>query len=271
MELSFSNYNPNTKEIVGIHESGFYSCINCVRISLYKLISNNIIPEKISFRETLNSYKSIPNFDLYPLLYKTDYSKISNIDTNFEIDIFCPTLLQHNRLNLEKLIPIEKVYFTPSDEVVSTINYFKEKYNIVPENTLAVLHRGNDKWRETILSSVDFWIKIIESKYKPGQKILIQTDQESARQQFIDHFRDRCFFIEEMIFEDHINANVRPTNNKETWAIQFESIMRIISECSQIINHTGNCALIPILYRGTLDGEVQIFNNVAYDYSKSVQ
>ena len=267
MNLFNSYYDENSKTLMGTHESGFYSCINCLRLSLYKLASQGILPQTISFANTLNWYKSHSGQDLYPLLYKTDFGNISNINTNFDFEIFCPTALQHDKLNLENLHPIENVYFLPSDAVLHTINEFQQKYNIDPNNTLAVLHRGNDKWKETTLSPVESWIQIIEAVYKEGQKILIQTDEETARKQFVQHFGDRCFFLEEMIFGNTHDTNIRPVTNKESWAIQFESVMRIISKCETIVNHTGNCALVPIVYRGSLKGEIQIFNNTAYKYS----
>jgi hypothetical protein len=46
MDLFNASYNPDTKTLTGTHESGFYSCINCLRISLYKLISQGIVPKK---------------------------------------------------------------------------------------------------------------------------------------------------------------------------------------------------------------------------------
>lgn len=269
MNLFNSYYDKDTKELVGTHESGFYSCINCVRISLYKLVSQNILPEKVSLRHTLNWYKSSANFDLYPILYKTDFDKKGSLNTNFNFDIFCPTALQHNELELDKLSLIEDVYFLPSDVVCETTNTLINKYNIYPDKTLAVLHRGNDKWKETLLSPVEFWIQVIESAYQEGQRILIQTDDEVARQKFLQYFGDRCFFFEEMLVDNTPDTNVRPKTNKENWAIEFESVMRIISKCKTIINHTGNCALIPIVYRGNTKGEIQIFNNKAYVYSNS--
>jgi len=266
MNLFNTHYDETTKELVGTHESGFYSCINCVRISLYKLVSQNILPEKVSFRNTLNWYKSLPDFDLYPILYKTDFTKKNNLNTNFNFDIFCPTALPHNKLELDKLSLIEDVYFLPSDIVEETTTNLISKYNIHPDKTLVVLHRGNDKWKEAQLSPVEFWIQVIEAAYEEGQRILIQTDEEAARQKFVQYFGDRCFFLEEMLFVNTPNTNVRPEINKESWAVQFESVMRIISKCKTIVNHTGNCALVPIVYRGSLKGEIQIFNNVVYDY-----
>jgi hypothetical protein len=268
MDLFNARYYSDTKTLVGTHESGFYSCINCLRISLYKLVSQGIVPEKISLEDTLNWYKSHGKQDLYPLLYKTDLSKVSELNTNFNFDIFCPTALRHDGLDLKNFTPIENVYFQPSTNVEITTSLLETKYSIDPSKTIAILHRGNDKWKETKLSPIEDWIRVVESKYTEGDRILIQTDEESAKNKFIEHFRDRCFVLEEMIFGNSFNTNIRPTNDKEKWAVYFESVMRIIAKCKYIINHSGNCAMIPIVYRGNLKGDIQFFNQEVFQYEK---
>jgi hypothetical protein len=108
----------------------------------------------------------------------------------------------------------------------------------------------------------------VESKYTEGDRILIQTDEESAKNKFIQHFRDRCFVLEEMIFGNSYNTNIRPANNKEQWAVYFESVMRIIAKCKYIVNHSGNCCYGYILYRGNLKGDIQFFNQQVFQYEK---
>jgi len=268
MDLFNARYDDNTKTLTGTHESGFYSCINCLRISLYKLISTGTVPEKISLEDTLNWYKNHHKQDFYPMLYSTDLSKVSELNTDFNFEIFCPTALRHDGLDLKNFTHIENVYFNPSEGVKVMVDLLETKYSIDPSKTIAVLHRGNDKWKETKLSPIEEWIAVIESKYQEGDKIFIQTDEETAKNRFIKHFGDRCFSMEEMIFGNSVNSNIRPSDNKEQWAVHFESVMRIISKCKYIINHSGNCAMIPIIYRGNLKGDIQFFNGEVFQYEK---
>jgi hypothetical protein len=268
MNLFNAIYDNDTKILVGTHESGFYSCINCLRISLYELISKGIVPDKISLENTLNWYKTYNKQDFYPMLYQTDLSKISELNTKFDFEIFCPTALRHDMLDLKNFSLIENVYFQPSETVNVMVKLLETKYSIDYNNTIAVLHRGNDKWKETKLSPVENWIKIIESKYKEGDVIFIQTDEENAKNKFIKHFGNRCFIMEEMIFGNSNETNIRPFNNKEQWAVCFESVMRIISKCKYIINHSGNCAMVPVIYRGNLKGNIQFFNEEVFQYEK---
>jgi hypothetical protein len=265
INLHYSSYDEKTKTLYGIHQSGFYSCINCLRVSLYRLISNNIIPQKISLENTLYWYKNNYTEDYYPLLYKTDLSKLNQINCNFTNEFGCPTSIKYNNFDFKNCIPIENVYFLPSDYVNNTTENLIKKYNIDLSKTIAILHRGNDKWKETKLSPVDKWIEIIEKKYKNGYRILIQTDEASAKERFLNHFKDISFVFEEMIFNDNIDSNIKPDSNKKEWALNFESIMRIISKCNMIITHTGNCGIIPIIYRKNINNTLQFFNDEIID------
>jgi len=266
--LHYAIYNSEENSLIGIHQSGFYSCINCLRISLYKLISEGILPKKISLENTLDWYKDHLNQDLYPILYKTDFSKIDKINKNFQYEMFCATAVRHLDLDLKNFIPIEEVYFLPSDIIVQNISTLEKKYNIDYTKTLAVLHRGTDKHKETKLSPVNDWIETIEKYYEEGHKILIQTDDENAKKQFIEHFKDRCFTLEEMIYGSDQNSNVKPHFNKTQWSINFESVMHIISKCNRMINHAGNVAMIPILYRKSLVKTIQFYNGEIIDHDK---
>lgn len=266
MNLFHSYYDTEKKILYGTHNSGFYSCINCLRISLYKLISIGVFPDKLTLVDSLYEYKDFANTDIYEELYVKDERYIPDIRPVSSFEMFCPTLNKHGDLNLEFIAPIERAYFSPSDKVVRSYNRFITKYGIVPEKTLAILHRGNDKWKETKLVSAAKWIEVVESKLSEGFKILVQTDEDSFKNKMLSYFGDKCFCIEEMIFGNDYNHNIKPVYNKLQWCVNFDAVMRVISKCKIIINHTGNCALVPILYRGNLIGETQLFNNLVISY-----
>jgi hypothetical protein len=265
VELFNATYDFDAKLLTGTHFAGFYSCINCTRISLYKLISQGITPEKISLANTLPAYKEYYNQDLYPVLYQKNLKKIDKIKQKNNFEIFCPTITKHIDMDFEFFKSVEDVFFYPSNNVLVRVGDFLKKYNIDLNNTLAVLHRGNDKWKEAKILSPKKWIEIIDSKLN-DQRILLQTDEQEFRDVLKGYYKDRCFIIGEMLFGSDKENNIRPYFNKTQWAIDFESVIRIISKCKTIINHTGNCAFVPIAYRGTTKGEVQLFNEEVYDF-----
>lgn len=253
--VPIANYDEETNTLTGIYNSGFYSCINITRIALYKLLSQGIIPRSISFKDTLLNYKELPADDLYPLLYTTNLEAIKDIKTGFDFEYFCPTLINYKDFNFNFFSSIENTFFSPSNNVLNTIDSLYAKYNIIPSKTLAVLHRGNDKWREATLIDPSRWIDQIESQLDGDYKILIQTDEQSTRDIFLNHFKDRAFFFDEMIFN---NTYAKPICNFENWAVYFESIMRIVSQCKKVITHSGNCGFIPTLYRNNTTNVIQL-------------
>jgi hypothetical protein len=252
----YCKYDVLSKTLYGTHVSGFYSCINTTRIALYSLISNGIFPENISLEKTLTWYKQNLTDDFYPLLYKK--TELINVDP-FCFEVFCPTLISYNNIDFQNLVKIENCYFNPSELVSKQIQLLISKYNINYANTVAVLHRGNDKWREAVLKEPKFWIQEIENKLTDtNTKILLQTDEERTKNIITQYFKDKCFIFEEMLFND---TYVKPCTNFEQWAVTFESIMRIISKCQYIITHSGNCGFIPIIYRGNVKQVTQLLSN----------
>lgn len=248
MKLYHSYYDKSSKILYGTHESGFYSCINEVRNSLYRLVSEGIHPESISFINTLHWYRE--NEDLYPILYRKTFECIPRmIMTNFRFKYFCPTELDLKSLDYFQVKSVELVYFQASDVVENRVKELEEKYQIDYSKTLAVLHRGTDKATEAILLSPEEWISHIESKNPENFRVLIQTDEKRFRDMFTERWGNNSFVFDEMIFQD---SYVTPQNEKVNWSINFEAIMRIISKCKRIVTHSGNCGIIPIIYRGNL-------------------
>jgi hypothetical protein len=259
--LYHSSYDTHNNILYGTHKSGFYSCINEVRNSLYRLISEKKYPLQISFELTLDWYKD--GGDIYPLLYKTNYDKINNLyNLNFSFEYFCPTALNLPKLFFSKIKLIEETYFSPSDIVLNNIEELEQKYKIDYNNTLAVLHRGTDKHCEAALASIEDWISHIESVNDKDYNILIQTDDIIYKEAFLKKF-PKAFVFDEMIFN---NQYVRPNTNKNKWSINFESIMRIISKCDKIITHSGNVGVIPVIYKGNLKNVSQCFNDGKFKF-----
>jgi hypothetical protein len=253
MNLHHSQYDPNTKTLYGHHQSGFYSCINQVRNSVYTLLNEEIIPENISFQSTLNWYRN--NEDLYPILYKLNLEKKEELKKyKFNLLKWDPTYELFNNLDLKQIKLIEEVYFSPSDTVLNCIENLEKKYNINYNNTLAVLHRGTDKYKEAKLQTVDWWMEQCDLIVSNADKILFQSDELQFKNKFLEKYKENIFTFEEMIFE---NEYITPKTNKIEWSVNFESIMRIISKCYKIFTHAGNGGIIPILYKGNIKNVYQ--------------
>jgi hypothetical protein len=197
--------------------------------------------------------------DLYPILYKTIYEKIDSLKNyTFNFNYFCSTGLIFNHLDYDKVKLVEDVYFHPSDLVNSRVDILEKKYNIDYGNTIAILHRGTDKYKEAILAPLEEWIQQVKEKNKDNYRILLQTDDENFKKEFLKIFKNQTFTFDEMIVN---NSYVFPETNKIEWCINFESIMRIISKCPIIITHSGNCGVIPIIYRASTTNVTQCYQD----------
>jgi hypothetical protein len=253
MKMHHCEYDFNTKILSGTHKSGFYSCINQVRNSIYSALNEKEIPENISFQSTLDWYRD--NENLYPILYKPNKEKIKELNKqNFNFLTWDSTYVLFNSLDFEQLKYVEEAYFSPSDIVLENIKKLEKKYNINYNNTTAILHRGTDKHKEAKLQNVDWWLNHCDLILSDTDRILFQSDELVFKNKFLEKYKQNIFIFEEMIFGDH---HIVPNLNKTQWSIDFESIMHIISKCYKIFTHAGNGGIIPILYRGDIKNVYQ--------------
>lgn len=249
MNLHHSQYDLNTKTLYGHHQSGFYSCINQVRNSIYTLLNENIVPENISFQFTLNWYRN--DEDLYPILYKLNKEKIKKLNSyNFNFLTWDPTYVKFNDLDFKQMKYVEEAYFSPSNLVLENIKRLEENYNINYSNILAISHRGTDKYKEAKLQTMDWWLEKCDTIVSSTDKIMFQSDEPLFKSKFLEKYKQNFFTLEEIIC-------TTPSNNKIQWCINYESIKHIISKCYKIFTHAGNGGIIPILYRGNIKNVYQ--------------
>ena len=235
--------------------AGYYSCINQTKLGLYSLISKSIIPEKISFENTLKPYKENPNNDIFDLIYKIDHSNIKNLNTNFHYENFDVNYIDYDNIDFENFKKINDVFFNPSDLVLERISFLENKYNIDYENTLCVFHRGNDKHWEVKPIPLDVWVKVAKD-FGENYRILVQTDSLDAKDFFVKNLSN-TFIFEEMLFEN-VGGNVKPSIDKTNWIINFESVVRIVSKCKMLLTHHGNCGFAAVMFRGNTENVVQM-------------
>jgi hypothetical protein len=111
---------------------------------------------------------------------------------------------------------------------------FKKKYKIVPGNCLGVYYRGTDKYTETELPDPNLYIKAAHKLNYDS--ILIQTDQQQVLNLFIDNFKNKCIIIEEIpTVSNNIGCHHQQKDNKLQTAIELNSVLRIISECKEVL------------------------------------
>ena len=189
------------------------------------------------------------------------------------------TFSDYKRLNFKQITPIIDAYFGIADTAEKRKEEFLQKYNIDPVNTIVAYYRGTDKKTETFLAShqvFDEKVRQIRQKY-PNHKLLIQTD-DPYFQQFMSERHQDAIFIKEfcptpvkkrLITKSGrtlLSCSALPRvvrgaytklqtpQEKCTHVINLLAVVKIMSECHQVIMTSGNVGLWVCLLRGSADG-----------------
>ena len=245
------------------HDNGFFSQCSS---SLSEII------------EYCNDHQKIPSIDFYNLFeaYKNSncnlYEKLFSINKELNIDLDRRTnfirrsnYVINKQQNFNEITPFVEKWYSPSAEVERIKNFFLEKYNIVPEKTIALSFRGTDKREGMHNPNYDLFLsqvgKIQEKENL--QSIFVQTDQE----QFLDYCKNKfnCISIDELPRTTRKDRNSglhlsgqTTSAEKEKMAFDFLAATLIISSCKFIINHTGNIGRWITLYRGSAKNTIQV-------------
>ncbi len=166
--------------------------------------------------------------------------------------------LIYEDLDFKKLNPYIQNYFLPSDIVRAKQEEFVHKYNIDYENTIGLCYRGTNKWLEIAQIQQEYYVQEVKRLITkdPSLRILIQTDQEQIRNQFVRTLGERAFFLSELPVSSSqipihdLFESERGISNFE-WGTRLFAAINILSKCRYTITHTGSIGLWTYLFRGT--------------------
>ena len=138
------------------------------------------------------------------------------------------------------------------------------KYNIDFDHSLAVCHRGTDKNTEIKIMSSDLWVantSFIINEYN-FSKIILITDQTQTKELFLKTFGERCIVFDEL-YTTYTSTVVFKFNDfdKDKWLKNISAILRILSKCKGLLNHTGNTATSLAIMRGNTNYMWQVDKN----------
>jgi hypothetical protein len=243
---------------------GFFCC--CISV-LQEIVNyfnkNKKNPKNINLSKTFHNFKDDPNDVVFNTFFKINEQKIDykkHVDINWGY-----AFVAFNKILFEDCNPFIKKYFSPSGIVESQIKYFEQKYKINYENTAYVIYRGNDKYKETQISSYDEFIEKSSEIYEknPEIKFLVQTDEIEFREKFISKYKNSFYFEEIPAINKNPNSVVHETiqvGKRQNFGIMILSSVICGSRCKYVITHTGNVGLWVVLYRGTIENVFQYLN-----------
>jgi hypothetical protein len=271
--LNNSNMPQESKTVLKtIHNAGFFS--NCT-IRLMDIVAyvyeNGHLPDEVDSWEQFVHYKSYPGQNLIPYYFDENQEKTLKISPKpFKLEYDCMSIQfgDYKNLPFDKVYEIIEKYFTPSISVDLIRNTMREKYKLNHNEYCAVFYRGNDKYREMELSPYQLYIdKAKEVKAKnPKIKFLVQPDEREFLEVFMAEFPDSIYFEETPMLSKMDSAMFfeLPQHERAVYGAKFFAAVLLLSECKEVITHSGNGALWLALYRGNAKGIHQIFNNQWY-------
>lgn len=251
--------------LVIAHDAGFFSCCT---IRLRKIL------------QYYNHFGRLPHVNS-----SMQWSKYKDRERDVTLEYFMPArpfkLLNHNlqfttdtredqfsdyrNINYKDLQSIILSYFCPSHQVIKKYHSLVDAYAIDPSNTIGILYRGNDKRKETSIPSYDSIMDQVAKtiEYNPGCQLLLQTDEIEFFNHFMEKYPNAKHF-NEAIMVNHDQESVQnhiDRRNSVNCAVDFLSILLIISTCKTVILNSSNVSMWLCLYRNNADNIHQYLND----------
>ncbi len=181
-------------------------------------------------------------------------------------------LLHHSiyrSLPFSSVAPFLAEFFSPSDSVLETREFFSDKYSIDPSRTIAVSLRGTDKGIEVPTPPLRHYLNLAKEELarNPGFRILAVSDQRQYLDTFMAEFGSDVFIFEELPTTTNsiVLHKQLSEGDKAMFGINLLASVQILASARILITHTGNVAFWTALYRGTSDGLVQLRGSEIFD------
>ena len=263
---------PNKTVLKTIQNAGFFSNCTIRLMDIVEYINiNGALPDEVDSTEQFMHYKGYAGQNLIPYYFNQHIEETLQIHPRpFNLDYDCMSIQfdDYKKLPFDMLYDLVNKYFTPSVGVELIRFTMREKYKLNNQELCAVFYRGNDKSREMTISPYDSFInkakEIKESN--PKIKFLVQPDEREFLDAFLAEFPDSIYFEETPMLSkmDSSMFFELPQHERAEYGAKFFAAVLLMSECKQVITHSGNGALWLALYRGNANGINQIFNNQWY-------
>jgi len=247
------------------HNAGFFSCCNSkFRKIVDYFNTNRTLPKIVDSSQQFSFYK--PTF----IEFNRDITYhffLSPLRQNIIIPFKEPIKVtedksedqysDYKKLNITQIKPFIEKYFSPAPEIVYIKKMLLDKYQINPEECMAVYYRGTDKYQETTLGDHSIYSEKINAVIKStsNAKVIVQTDSSdflNYQLQNINLNKKNIIVIDENRTSNK-NIGIHRENdgnaNYREMKYLFATFL-IMSQCKHIITSSGNCSLWMMYYRG---------------------
>lgn len=258
------------------HSSGFFSCCS-IRLhnitNYYKHIGT--LPSSVDSRQQFKLYNPhwIGNtkrdiaFD-----YFEDYDKtepFTGTNCNYMFSDQWKTYSSLSSCYFSDVTPYILKYFNPASNITSITKEIEDHYNIRDytdnySNLCTLLHRGNDKAKETPIPKYIDYITHAKRvmKINPQVKFLLQSDETEFIETLSNELPNNSFSLKN--YTRTINSHCTSVDLKDTTVYDnykfsklYLAITIMMARSKYIICGTGNCSIWVMLYRGHSSNVIQ--------------
>jgi len=257
--------------VIVTYNAGFFACCSVKLTRIVEYVNHHSkIADSVDSSLQFEYYKKDNNRDVTFDFFE-HYDNKKDIIINFPINYHWDhQFLDYSTLDYNDIVPLIQKYFSPSTQIIHTMESLEQKYHIDYNNTIAVYYRGTDKYKETQIPSFEiFYDKICELReLHKNTQIIIQTDTSP----FVDYMNDKklenvLFFTENVTSYSNIGIHFENTyeqNYKDMF--HLFPIFLILSKCKYIICGTSNVSHWIMMYRGNSNNMQQYYNGVFYGH-----
>ena len=247
--------------------NGFFS--NC-SVRLENIINyyncNKKMPIEVDSSKLFFMYKKEKNKDVTFDYFKNyNFTKINiNIDHLLKYDGGILHMQYKNYLKIDfvNICPFIKKYFEPTEHIINIKNTLLQKYNIDPDNCIAVYYRGTDKFKEVnICDFYDFEQKVKEilNNSSAKLKILLVTDSKQMLNNFKSKFTNILFIEENKISETSNGIHNENSSSENHYDIMYlMATFLILAKCNFFVCGSNNGALWTMFYR---ENNINVYQN----------
>lgn len=250
------------------YNSGLYSICSTALHDIVILANHGIGVNRIDLTRSMRYFKDKHDEDVYKLFFERnlrDNSRLNTIGSSEDIKFHWSDVHQlYGNLPLSELQELALGIFKPSEAILDTASILREAYKLIPDKTIAIVYRGTDKGTELTLAPIEHYIDIASEikQKKPDFKILIQTDQEQARDKVVQYFGSDCIFFDHLPVTTgdkpiHQVPEIHIHRGRTAFTTNLMAAILVLSQCETIILHTGNLAAWIAFYRGNSSGLYQ--------------
>lgn len=147
-------------------------------------------------------------------------------------------------------------YFSASTTIENTVAAYITEYKIDVNNTIGVYYRGTDKYKEIKLPDIASYFSIID-KEDEKYKIMVQTDQQQILDMFVERYKDRIVFIDDIErTTNNQGIHLNQKTNKINSVIRLNASLNILIKCRTLIitNESNVSYYIKNKRRGSFHG-----------------